>query len=522
MTRAIALPLLCIVSALAAAGCGESAGAGGDADPASLVPASAPVYAEAAVQPAGELRDDALAAAGKLLRTDDPAGRLRQLVNDGLAENEGGLTWEKDFAPWLGEEAGVWASDLAAPEPTWAVVVATKDAEAAASALERFRADDPGATFTERSHGGTDYAVDAEGVANGVVGDFVVIGTEAAFKRTADLRDGGETLADADRYANAVGELDDDSLGHYFVDPRPLLDAALRQDPASAAQLEQVKSVLPFDKLGPVTGAFEADGEGMAVDTVMTGVPEGPFRDLAKLYSGSGTELLAGLPGDAWGAMALPGLGAAAQSTLNSFAGALGGVAVAAQVKQATGLDLSQDIFSWVGDVGGFVRGADAASLDGALVIEATDNARAEAAFGKLIGLIGKQSGAVPRPAQVDGAESAFSLPARGADKPVLIARGDGRVVVGFGAAATTAALDGDGGLGDSEVYGDAKEVLGDDLSPAFLLSLPAVIQIADAMGQTDPEFEEARPYLEALGSITTGGKTDGDRIESRVAVSLK
>ena len=88
MTRAIALPLLCIVSALAAAGCGESAGAGGDADPASLVPASAPVYAEAAVQPTGELRDDALAAAGKLLRTDDPAGRLRQLVNDGLAENE--------------------------------------------------------------------------------------------------------------------------------------------------------------------------------------------------------------------------------------------------------------------------------------------------------------------------------------------------------------------------------------------------------------------------------------------------
>src|SRR6185503_14087636 len=80
MTRAIALPLICAVAALTAAGCGESAGAGGDADPAALVPASAPIYAEAAVQPTGERREDALAAAGKLLRTGDPAGKLRQLI----------------------------------------------------------------------------------------------------------------------------------------------------------------------------------------------------------------------------------------------------------------------------------------------------------------------------------------------------------------------------------------------------------------------------------------------------------
>ena len=61
---------------------------------------------------------------------------------------------------------------------------------------------------------------------------------------------------------------------------------------------------------------------------------------------------------------------------VNSFAGALGGAALAAQVKQATGLDLEQDVFSWIGDVGGFVRGDDARpTLDGALVIESTDDA---------------------------------------------------------------------------------------------------------------------------------------------------
>ena len=156
-------------------------------------------------------------------------------------------------------------------------------------------------------------------------------------------------------------------------------------------------------------------------------------------------------------------------------------------------------------------------------MIQATDDAKAETAFGKLIGLIGKQSGAAPRPVKVDGADAAFALPATGAGQADRASRAaTGRVVVGFGEAATTAALEGDGGLGDSELYGDAKDVLGDDVSPSFLLSMPAVITLVDAMGETDPDFEEARPYLETLGSIASGGKTDGDRIESRVAVSLK
>ena len=51
---------------------------------------------------------------------------------------------------------------------------------------------------------------------------------------------------------------------------------------------------------------------------------------------------------------------------------------------------------------------------------------------------------------------------------------------------------------------------------------MPAVIKLVDAMGETDADFEEARPYLETLGVIASGGKADGDRIESRIAVALK
>ena len=316
MLRAPALLLLCAVLALTAAACGES-GSGGAGDPASLVPAGAPFYLEAAVQPEGDRREDALAAAGKIMRTDDPAAKLRELIDEELAEEGDGLTWEKDFASWLGEDAGVWATNLEADEPSFAVIVATKDAEAAKAALARFEktSDSPS---EPRSYEGIDYKVDDEGVAHGIVGDFVVIGTEDAFKRSADTRD-GDKLVDSDRYKDAIGELEEDRLGHYYLDVKPLLDAALKQDPEAAQQLEQFKSLFPLDKLGPVTGAFTADGDGMALDTIVTGVPEGPFRNLAQLWSGGGSELMGELPGDAWGAFVTPKLGESAESLFSTL-----------------------------------------------------------------------------------------------------------------------------------------------------------------------------------------------------------
>jgi hypothetical protein len=520
MLRATALSLTCAVLALTAAACGESA-SGGDADPASLAPAAAPIYFEAAVQPTGDRREDALAAAGKIMRTDDPAAKLRELIDKALADEGSGLTWEKDFAPWLGEDAGVWASNLQAEQPSFAAIVATKDAEAAQAAIQKFKETDDSTTYTKRSHGGVDYEVDDEGTAVGMVDDFLVLATEDAFKQTVDLREGGEQLADADRYKDAVGDIGEESLGHYYLDTRAIVDLALAEDPEAAAQLEQFKAFLPIDELGPITGSFQADGDGMSLDTVLTGVPEGPFRRLASLWAGGETELLADLPGDAWGAFASPKLGEGAKTLFDSFAGALGGAAIAAQVKQATGLDLEQDVFSWVGDAGIFVRGASEADVDGALVISTTDDAKAERAFGKLMGLIGREAGAQPEPLQLEGAEQAFSL-AADAPKRVVLARGEGRVVAAYGEEAATAALQPDAKLGDAALYDDAKSILGDDMEPAFLLSIPAVIELVDATGAADAEFEEARPYLEALGSLTSGGKADGDRVESRFAVTLE
>lgn len=517
MLRAAALSILLAALAAVAVACGESSpGSGGD--PAALVPARASLYVEAAVQPEGDRREDALAAAGKIMGTDDPAAKLRGLIDEGLAQEGDGFTWEKDFASWLGEDAGVWASDLGADEPDYAVVIAAKDADAAKSALARFeKAGD--SEWTSHSYEGADYAIDEDQTAAGVVDDYVVIGSEDGFKRSVDARD-GDKLEDSDRYQDAIDDLDDDRLGHFYLDVAPLVDAALEADPAAAAQLEQLKSVLPFDKLGPIVGCFQADGDGLALDTVVTGVPDGPLRKIAELSTGGG-DLLGELPGDSFAAFVSKDLGTSAQSMFSTFAGALGGFAIQQQIKQETGLDLQHDVFSWVGDVGLFARGTGPVSLDGGLVISATDEDRAAAAFTKIVGLVGKQNGVRPEPREVDGADAAFAFAMPGAEKPLVLARGNGRVVATYGEQAAGAALAPASELADSDGFDAAQGILG-DMDPTFLVSVGDVIKLADAMGGTDAEFDKARPYLEALGVVTGGGSSDGDTLKSRVAVTLK
>jgi hypothetical protein len=174
-----------------------------------------------------------------------------------------------------------------------------------------------------------------------------------------------------------------------------------------------------------------------------------------------------------------------------------------------------------MGDAAIFVRGASEPELDGALVIESTDDGRASAVFGKVIGLIGREQAATPAPIQLEGAESAFSITTPDADKPIVLARGAGRVVAAYGEEAAKAALSPTSKLGDSELYGDAKAALGDN-EPSLLLSMPAVVTLVDAIGETDADWDAAKPYLEALGAIASGGSADGDKVTSRVVVTLK
>ena len=51
---------------------------------------------------------------------------------------------------------------------------------------------------------------------------------------------------------------------------------------------------------------------------------------------------------------------------------------------------------------------------------------------------------------------------------------------------------------------------------------MPAIIELVDAFGEADADFEEARPYLEAFETVVTGGSVDDGTVRSRTAVTLK
>ena len=512
--RTALLSCCCVALALGLASCGGDAGSSGDADPASLVPANAAMYFEATIRPEGEQREDVLAAAGKIMRTPDPAAKIQELVDEGFKDDD--LTWERDFAPWVGEKAGVWLRDVSGEDPPVAGVIAVRDEKAAEAALPKLQDDGERGTYE-----GVNYVMDDEDTAAGLVDGYLVVGDLPVFKEVVDARD-GDHLADSDGYKDVIGELEDDRLGLFYLDTKALIDAAVKADPASAAQLQQVRSFLPIDKMGPSAGALTADGDGIAIDQIATDIPDGPLRRLASLFAGGESDLLTEMPGDSWGALALPDVGEGARELVNSFGGLIGGAALNEQVRRSTGLDLEADVYSWLGDVGGFVRGTSEADLGGALVLESTDDDRAASAFGKFVGLIGRQAGAAPKPVKIAGAESAVEIPAPGAPQKLVLARGEGKMVAAYSTSAAEDALAPDAKLGDAATFKAAEEQLGDDMNASFVLSVPAIVQLVDAFGEADADFEEARPYLEAFETVVTGGSTDDDTVRSRTAVTLK
>jgi len=189
---------------------------------------------------------------------------------------------------------------------------------------------------------------------------------------------------------------------------------------------------------------------------------------------------------------------------LGRYAGLFGGAAARRQLQQQYGIDLDQDILSWMGDVAFFVRGDSLPTLGGGAVIEVTDSGRAAQGFGEIAGLLQSVGGVRVDPTSIKGARTAFAITDRTTAQPIVMALSDDRVVVTYGRAGAEQALAPDAKLGDAPLYDDAKSAL-DGIDPGLLVSMPAALKLAGASGPADADFERARPYLEAYDAIALG-----------------
>lgn len=526
MIRTTLLTLAVLAAALAA-GCGGDSGSGSGDGPAGLVPRDAALYVEVTVRPEGDLREDALAAAGKVLDTSDPGPRLTEMIQDVLASGgDPKLDYARDIEAWLGETAGVWmpggsrdGGSSGGADAQALALIATTDAELTreriGAAQER-----AGQRYTRRSYEGVDYQVDGDGEVFAIVDDFAAFGTEAELKRTIDASE-GESLADSETYRKSLEGLPAERLGHVFADSGRFLRASF-DDPAMQEQAAQLERIFDLGALGAVSGAFVADGDKLAFDSVMDAKGSEAFRRLAFLGGGPSTPLVKELPGDSWLAFGAPDLGETARFFYERAVGAFGGAAIREQARRETGLDLDQDVFGWIGDVAFFVRGDRVEALDGGAVIEVTDEGRAATAFGKLVGAARTRGGMSAEKLSLEGTEDAFALSDGQMPRPIVMARTPDRVVIAVGREAAEAALSGSDTLGDSAAYAEAREMLG-DFEPSLLLSWPQVAALVDAAGTGGEEWAQVKPYLDAF-TVMAGGGDSGDpaRMRSRFGVALR
>jgi hypothetical protein len=504
------LGAIAVAGALALAGCGEDSGPGGLA---SLVPPDAPVYAEFVICPNDDQRAAIDSLSDRVAGIDDPGAAVIAELDRALAQEPGGFTYADDIEPWLGDRGAAFVRSFedGAMGPDAAAMLEVTDTGAAQDFIERLAASNPDSVETSQSYEGVDYLLD-EGDAIGLVDDVLVAGTEDSFKVVVDSN-GGESLAEADEYASRSDSFDDNALATVYVQPRPVIEAALLAGDVQGKDARLADPLLAGPLSAPVSLALGATSDSATLDIV---------AGAGGVEVSADSGLLEGLPADSWLALAVPDLGALIQHALDRVtdSGVPGTRSFEDQIRGELGIDPQADVTSWLGDVAGFVKGTGVPGFAAGLIAESS----APEGPRKLVELAqelaeaqsGLRSAAAP-----EGADYGFSLglPGIGAGGEVGVV-GD-RLVAALATSLSEVLSPGET-LADDPSFQAAADQLGDDMSPALFLRVPEALQVAALGGDAgSPDYQAAQPYVEKIGAFVAGFRFEGGLLFSRLALTL-
>jgi hypothetical protein len=500
------------VTALPVAGCGGSDEAASGA--AELSPAGSIFYGEATLKPEGDQKRAVDSILAKFPGGGQAGDKLKELIEKSANENGAeDIDFEKDVEPWLGDEIALFASGIGRTGDIEevAVLVATDDEDAALEALEKTAEGE----ITRKTYRDVEYFKDqAEESNTGAAFDgFLVAGTEEGVKAAIDASKGDSKLSDDDAYKSAIEKASADRLALFYVNT-PEFTKAVQQ---SAGTLpESFKRF--FSE--PFVATVDADDDGVVFEG---NIPE----ELAKAFAffGQGSDLLAEMPADSWLALAQTDFGKLLDFYVEAFAGAAGGrEAIEQQLLAATGLDLQKDVIDWMGDFGIFVRGTSVSALDGALVVETSDEAASQRFIDALERLARGEAGGGLQigPLTAPGGGKGFTGTDPDVPKPVHVFQKDGLVVFAYGDAAAKDAVDASNTLGDSPDFTSVSDSLGDYEVSLYVLMQP-ILELAESAGAgSEQGYQEAKPYLDAITGVVGGTSGDGDDLRSAFKVVVE
>ena len=498
--------------ARAAPGCGDDDPQSGLAE---LVPPDVPLYAEMTVRPEGEQADAVESLTGRIAALEDPGAAIVSELEGAFADEGVEIEFESDIEPWLGRRAGLFVRSFEAGkdgDPELAVLVEIEDQEAAEDFLARLSEED--STVETRTYGEREYFY-GDGFAAGTVEDTLVVGTEASYKVSADAIE-GESLAESDEYLDRVEALGDDPLATVFLDPGSVIEAAIASEDLSRRDAEMIRPLLAEQLSAPAAVALSVAEEAASLDLVTT------VDDDQVLTAEPG--LVDRLPAGSWLALGLTDLGPVAQRTLDELenSGLPGAGSLRDAVRRRTGLDLDQDVASWLGDVSAFVEGTSPLGFSAGLIAETADAEAPRALLDALRRTIEREAPEIPIGPAPEGSALGFSiglpggLPGGGEVGVV-----DGNVVAAVGAPIGDV-LEPDESLGDDERFEVAAETLDGEFEPMLYVDLPSLLTVAELGGAgSDPGYAAAAPVLGALGYAIAGVTAEDGLASVRITVGL-
>ncbi len=492
------------VPAAILAGCGGGGGGSVDVGPAAAVPASTPIYLDATVKPTGTAKTNAEDALKTILHTDDPAGKIIAQIDKQKTATGQPVNYQTDIAPWLGEKAAVFFTTLGQNSQGASVVETTNPSAALA--------------FAQKANGtsGAPKSVDGVSVqtaqdrttAYATVGNFLLVGN-AAGVAAAIQADKGDSLGDDSDFTDSIGDLPDDRLGTVYTVPKTFIDALGSQfGAASKAAIEKSAG----DNLDqPVAGALTASANSVELEA--TGGSNGVDTPQSSL--------IGDVPGQSWLALGIGDLGDNLSHSIDQLKDQVPNfAAVQQQIEQATGSSLEQ-LTGALGDAVIYVQGTTQSTLTGALVVQSKDTALTSRLLNQLQGLLQLGNGAI-KPLQLSGGGTGFQMSDSSLSQPIELAEQGDKIVIGYGDGSAEASLTPAQKLSDSPTFSAAQgqvSSLGTDL----FLNLQSIFALAESSGaKSDPQYVQAKPYLDALNYVVTGSGSSGDKAEFKAVLGLK
>jgi len=503
MRKLIVLLAALSIAVVAAAGCGNDNEAASGAS--ELVPAGSVIYAEVNLKPEGDQKEAIDSIVSKFPGGGEAGDKLKALIEKGLSESDSQLSFKKDIEPWLGDEAALFATGVGRNGQLEATagLIATDDEDKARDTLEKSA---EGRT-KDHTHKDVDYLTDESGEAGAVFDGFLVIGSEAGVKAAIDASKDGPTLSEDDAYKKATEDAASDRLGLFYVNSPEFLNIARENGTPIPDSFKQF-----FQE--PIVGTADADDDGVVFEA---NVPPQLARSFA--FFGEGSDVLGDLPADSWLAVGQKDFGKLLDFYADAFAGVAGGRdQIEGQFKAATGLDLNKEL-AWMGDFGIFVRGTTLANLDGALVIQTSDEAESKRFLTAVERLASTQSNGSTH---IQGRSGGFTVTIDGVPKPIEAFVQSGKVVFAYGNEAARDAVDSEDRLGDSPDFTAAKDSLGDYNVSAYVLMKPILDLVDSTAAASDADWQDAKPYLEPLNALVAGTSGSGDDLKSAFKLIVK